>query len=479
MRQRFCSLFKGISQSRLHLDLALLLAILFIAFSYLVQFAFNPAGAMQGDSAQYGAVQPRDWELLSFTGQSLRNWPPVLLYLLFESNVVKVFFQFLISFFAATLILVQISSQFAGKIRLLLFVLFASLITTPQVMNWNSVLLSESILLSITLLFVVSLRSFISSGGKLAFWPLILSSYLWCILKTTNVLVLFLIVISLLLLIGVRVLQIQMITGHWLRVGGSIAIAGLLIMTLINQPNQEFNRGISYKAYAAIAVLTDVNPRAGLLHAELSKVDELKCLEIGNPKSYEFYASKMGGECQESKLWISQNFYQWYAKYLMSHPQEPIQLAAAGFIAGNSPVSLYAPHLSILPKPMQDLFFGERNFALRNLGFQPYGEYETEEYDRSGMEVVVPILAWLGIAFTLLLLLLSRKSLRGLLRAKAVKLDFILVAAGVAGVSVNSIAVPTEWFRENIYFFTLIYMSLIYLIGDLREAIRNSEIHKV
>ena len=258
-----------------------------------------------------------------------------------------------------------------------------------------------------------------------------------------------------------------------IRLGASVLLGGLFVVTWLNHPNQEFNRDINYRTYTAIAVLTDVNPRADILHAELSKVDELKCLEIGNPKSYEFYASKLGGECQESKLWISENFYQWYAKFLLSHPQEPIQLAAAGFIAGNSPVSLYAPNLSILPKPIQDLFFGERNFALRNLGFLPYGEYETEEYDRSGMEVVVPILAWLGIAFALLLILLSRKSLRGLLRSKAVKLDYILVAAGVAGVSINSIAVPTEWFRENIYFFTLIYVSLIYLIGDLYSEFKR------
>ena len=202
-------------------------------------------------------------------------------------------------------------------------------------------------------------------------------------------------------------------------------------------------------------------------------MSELKCLEIGNPKSYEFYASKLGGECQESKLWISENFYKWYAQYLLSHPQEAVQLAAAGFIAGNTPVSLYAPNLSILPKPFQDLFFGERNFALRNLGFQPYGDYETEEYDRNGMEVAVPILAWLGIAFSLLLILMSRKKLREVLRDKAVKLDFILIAAGGAGVSINSIAVPTEWFRENIYFFALIYISLIYLIGDLYSAFKK------
>jgi hypothetical protein len=473
MRQRVATLRQSLPTIKPKLDLALLLSILFIAFAYLVQFAFNPAGAIQGDSAQYGAVQPRDWDLLSFTGQSLRNWPPVLLYLMFASDVAKVFLQFLISFSAAIVVLVQISSQFKGKTRLLLFVLLSSLITTPQIINWNSVLLSESILLSVTILFIASLRTFALTGGELAFWPLLMTTYLWCILKTTNVVVLMFIVISLLLLTGVRMRRFRFHKSNLLRAGGTIAIVGILIVTLINQPNQEFNRGISYRAYAAIAVLTDVNPRAAVIHSELAKVSELKCLEIGNPKSYEFYASKLGGECQESKLWISENFYKWYAQYLLSHPQEAVQLAAAGFIAGNTPVSLYAPNLSILPTPFQDLFFGERNFALRNLGFQPYGEYETEEYDRSGMEVAVPILAWLGIAFSLLLILISRKKLREVLRDKAVKLDFILIAAGVAGVSINSIAVPTEWFRENVYFFALIYISMIYLIGDLYSAFKK------
>ena len=462
------------SKARSSFDVLILCAATFISLSYLIQFAFNPAGAIQGDSAQYGAVHPRDWDLLSFTGESLRNWPTVLLYLLFASDVAKVFFQFLISFFAAIVMLMQINSQFEGKTRILLVVLFSSLITTPQIINWNSVLLSESLLLSITILFFVSLRSFIFSDEKFGFWPLLATSYLWCILKTTNVLLLMLIFASLVLFTGLRIRGSRISHHSLIRLGVSVVLSCFFLVTWFNHPNQEFNRDINYRTYTAIAVLTDVNPRAAMLHAELSKIGELKCLEIGSPKSYEFYAVKLGGECQDSKIWVSQNFYQWYAKYLLSHPQEPVQLAAAGFIAGNSPVSLYAPNLSILPKPMQDLFFGERNFALRNLGFQPYGVYETEEYDRTGMEVVVPILAWLGIAFSLLLILLSRKSLRGLLRLKTVKLDFILVAAGVVGVSINSIAVPTEWYRENVYFFTLIYLSLIYLIGDLSKAFKDS-----
>ena len=461
---------------RLRLDLLVLGTIFFIALCYLMQFAFQPAGAVQGDSAQYGAVQPRNWDLLSFTGQSLRNWPTVLLYLLFASDTAKVFFQFLISFFAAVIMLVQISSQFKGSARILLILLFASFITTPQIVNWNSVLLSESLLLSITILFVASLRTFSSSNSMLGFWPLLVTSYLWCILKTTNVLLIIFILISSAVLIGIRVNRLRFSQRSLMRFGGCLALGGLFAVTWLNQPNQEFNREINYRTYTAIAVLTDVNPRAAALHSELSKVSELKCLQIGNPKSYEFYASKLGGECQESKLWVSENFYMWYAQYLLSHPQEAVQLAAAGFIAGNTPVSLYAPNLSILPKPVQDLFFGERNFALRNLGFQPYGEYETEEYDKNGMEVMVPILAWLGIAFSILLILLSRKRLRGVLQYKAVKLDFILITAGVVGVSINSIAVPTEWFRENIYFFALIYISLIYLIGDLYDAFKK---HKV
>jgi hypothetical protein len=456
-------------------DLGLSLSILFIAFAYLVQFSFNPAGTIQGDSAQYGVVNPRDWDLLSFTGQSLRSWPTVLLYLLFGSDAAKIFFQFLISFLVVIILLKQISSQFKGKTRILLYVLFSSLITTPQVMNWNSVLLSESVLLSVTILFIVSLRTFVLTRGKSAFWPLLMTSYLWCILKTTNVVILILIICSLLILIGVRVVQVRFHKSHLLRVGSSVAIAGVLLITLINQPNQEFNRGISYKTYAAIAVLTDVNPRAAVVHAELSNVRELSCLEIGDPKSYEYYASKLGGECRDAKLWISQYFYLWYVKYLLTHPQEPIQLAAAGFIAGNSPVSLYAPNLSVLPKPIQDLFFGERNFALRNLGFKPSGEYETEEYDRSGMEVVAPILAWLVLAFSLLLIGFYQKKLFEIFRAKAVRLDLTLVVAGVLGVSANSIAVPTEWFRENIYFFIMIYIAIFYLIGDVLQQSRKMQ----
>ena len=475
MKRNVDNLKQTYSMRKIHFDLSIMISILLIAIAHLVQFAFNPTGAIQGDSAQYGVGQPRNWDLLSFTGQSLRNWPTVLLYLLFASDTAKIFFQFLISFSATVILLIQINSQFKGRTRVVLIALTSVFVTTPQIMNWNSVLLSESILISTTVLFVVSLRTFILSNGKFAFWPLLMTSYLWCILKTSNFLVLILIILSTVLFFGFQVLRVSWNQKWLIRFVSSLALGGIVFITLINQPNQEFNRGINYRTYSAIAVLTDVNPRASVLHAELSKVREMSCLDIGTPKSYEFYASKLGGECQLSKIWISDNFYRWYAFFLIKHPQEVLQLSGAGFIAGNTPVSLYAPSVSVLPKPVQDIFFGERNFALRNMGFKPYGEYETDLYDRSGMEVLVPVLAWLGLAYSLLLILASRTKFRGILRARAVKLDFVLVTAGVAGVCLNSIVVPTEWFRENVYFFVLIYISLIYLLGDLLESFRNRE----
>jgi cation transport ATPase len=75
----------------------------------------------------------------------------------------------------------------------------------------------------------------------------------------------------------------------------------------------------------------------------------------------------------------------------------------------------------------------------------------------------------------LLLILALQKKFREILRVRAVQLDFVLLTAGVAGVCLNSIVVPTEWFRENIYFFTLIYISLIFLLGDLLKSFRNRE----
>jgi hypothetical protein len=459
---------------RFETNLVLAILVLLISISYLVQFAFNPAGAIQGDSHQYGAVQPRDWSLLSFSGDSLRNWPTVLLYLVFASDAAKVFFQFLISFTVSVFILIQINSEFKGKTKILMSILFSAFITTPQVLNWNSVLLSESLLISMTLFVFLTLRSYVLSGGIKGYWNLLIATYLWCILKTTNLLIMGLIVLSIMFIFGFRTVRSAMNKRKIPHFVSAIIVIGLVSLTFLNQPNQEFNRDINYRTYAAIAVLTDVNPRAAVLHAELSRVPEMACLEIGDPKSYEFYAAKLGEECQQSKLWMSENFYKWYAEFLIKRPQEAVQLAMVGFIAGNTPVSLYAPHLSILPKPLQDVFFGERNFALRNLGFQPYGEYETEEYDRSGMEVSVPILIWIGLALCLLLLLASRRSSRVFLKSNAVRLDYVLLSSGIIGVCMNSVAVPTEWFRENIYFFTLIYLSLIYLIGDFREALRDS-----
>lgn len=104
---------------------------------------------------------------------------------------------------------------------------------------------------------------------------------------------------------------------------------------------------------------------------------------------------------------MSKNFYATYDKILLTHSQEAAQFAAVGFIAGNTPVSPFALSLDLLPKLIQEFYFGDRNFALWNLGFQPDGESGTEGYDRSGMEVSVPLLIWLGLAFSLLLILFS------------------------------------------------------------------------
>ena len=452
----------------------LIVSVFLVAISYAVQFAFNPSGALQGDSHQYGAAQPRDWSLLSFTGDSLRNWPTVLLYLTFASDFAKVFFQFLISFIVAILILLQINTEFRGKTRLAIAIFFSAYITTPQVLNWNSVLLSESLLISATILVFLSLRKFVISGGRTDFWKLLFSSYLWSILKTTNLLIMFFIVFSLMFILGFRAVSSRFNMKNLPRIFSVFVLFTLVVVTFLSQPNQEFNRDINYRTYTAIAVLTDVNPRASELHARLSDVPEMRCLKIGDPKSYEFYALKLGGECKESKLWISENFYNWYATYLITNPQEAVQLSLAGFIAGNTPVSLYAPNLSILPKPLQDIFFGERNFALRNLGFQPYGEYEAEQYDRTGMEVTVPILLWISLAVIMLLLIVLQRTTRSILKIRTIRLDYVLFGSGIIGVCINSIAVPTEWYRENIYFFTLIYLSLIFLIGDISKALRDS-----
>ncbi len=88
--------------------------------------------------------------------------------------------------------------------------------------------------------------------------------------------------------------------------------------------------------------------------------------------------------------------------------------------------------------------------------------------------VLFRFLLWISLVVILLLLILPQRTARSILKIRTIRLDCVLLGSGIIGDCINSIAVLTEWYQENIYFFTLIYLSLIFLIGDILKALRDS-----
>ena len=110
-------------------------AIIFSAGAF--QFFLNPRGAFQGDSKAYGFGAERDWSLLSFTGNSLRNWPLFSINLILGSQILQVIFLFAISIASWVCLLFQTKNYFQGIYRHVACIAIVLLAISPQVLSWN------------------------------------------------------------------------------------------------------------------------------------------------------------------------------------------------------------------------------------------------------------------------------------------------------------------------------------------------------
>ena len=73
----------------------------------LINFFFNPYGLQVGDSIAYAFGDQQNFDLLSFTGHSLRNWPVVLINLVLSKSLLQIFVQSLFSAFSWSFLISQ------------------------------------------------------------------------------------------------------------------------------------------------------------------------------------------------------------------------------------------------------------------------------------------------------------------------------------------------------------------------------------
>ena len=444
-------------------------AIIFIAPSYLSQFFLIPNGSLQGDSSQYGYGNTRDWKLLSFFGNAIRKWPEVLINTLLGNQVLQVAFQFTVSLLAWFFLLNEIRKYLRNSMPPIL--LLTALACSPHVLTWNSTLLSESYLVSALILVTGSVIRFIKSNSRRNFLLLSICTLVFLNIKPA---ILYSIVGSLLILLLFILLRIKQVSKkiikHKKQIFGKVFVMVLILsytlITNLIQSQEIFGWKLTYRAAAAVTVFSEANPEARLVTKELSKVNELKCINVTNIRSSDSNAVLLRDNCPEARLWLSEEFPSWYLSFILNNPIYAAKLFLTGITVGNSPVSFYSGSISIAPNFVNDLFFGSRNLALRQTS------ESAQDIQLNRMIVTSPLVGW--ILLCLIMVYRKRRDLFNLqLTNGPILLDRFLCylfILGIIGIASSSILNPNEWFRQSIVYQIMIILSTILLLSSEHDS---------
>jgi hypothetical protein len=260
-----------------------------------------------------------------------------------------------------------------------------TLALSPQVLSWNSVHLSESYAISTG---IITLSTFFAKyKGNKTFVFSLLSLFVFLNTKPSNFMA-FLLLTPMLSLYLIK---------KWRTIKFTRAIILFLIVayTLLLTVNQSKGKlqtdgaGISYAAAQSVAVISNVNPLANQIYSELKNNQELRCLGDFNKSSPMALTELLKYKCRASQNWLDREFQRWYFGFNIRNLDYPVKLTITTILAGNSPFSMYGGSISILPTEASQLFFGDRNFALR------LSDQSSEIIPIDSISILSPLVFWL------------------------------------------------------------------------------------
>lgn len=424
----------------------------------LLVFFMRPSGFSQGDSWAYGYGDFRNWDQLSFTGNSLRKWPIVLINSILGNSTLQILFQSIISMLSWSYLLITLKKVYNNN--LLINTMVTILASNPYVTSWNTIQLSESYAISFLVLLVsISIRIKSNDSTKLRFY-LVLVLVLFLNTKPSN-LISAIIIFALFALFNSRKLIFQG-PNKFLIISVILIIAYSAFLS-INQSNQKLQEegfGITYTAAQAVSVISNTNPKAAKLTSTLPDIDALACLKEYYLEKPETITHALKTKCFESQEWLDENFNKYYAKFLISNPIYVFELVSISILAGNSPYSTYGGTVSILPASFEGIYFGNRNYALR------LDNFSAQNIPIEKLQVNAPIILWILLFLTVSVFSRSKyfQDVSNQ-RSKIFMFNYLFTFGGSIIIS-TAIIVPNEWYRQTIVGQVSIFIATILIWAE-------------
>jgi hypothetical protein len=142
-----------------------------------------------------------------------------------------------------------------------------------------------------------------------------------------------------------------------------------------------------------------------------------------------------------------------------------VKLTITTILAGNSPFSMYGGSISILPTEASQLFFGDRNFALR------LSDQSSEIIPIDSISILSPLVFWLVLIVFMYLKnqLFNARKFDQVRSNYVMSISLILFLYGLVLLVVSAVSIPNEWFRQSIVGQISILVSGILLLSDVSK----------
>jgi hypothetical protein len=176
---------------RFYLQIELVFFIFILTLSRLLTVAAFPNPSLQPDSGSYSANSIFDFSLVSFLGNSIRSWPTPFIFALAPSESGKILGLILVSFISWAFFAYVVLSVQSGRIKKNLTLLILVIVSTnPNLVQWETVLLGQSLMISNTL-FLISTLILLSrnqKSWKISLVAVFLANFLY-LQKSSNIVI--------------------------------------------------------------------------------------------------------------------------------------------------------------------------------------------------------------------------------------------------------------------------------------------------
>jgi hypothetical protein len=335
----------------------LVLSIGLLLITRAVTFIAMPNPTNSPDSPTYFSGKFLDFSLVSLTGHASRGWVVPLFYSLMPNLVILELFQLLLSALAWIFLVTTIRSisTLAKVPKQILVLLIGVLGSSPQVVQHDTSVLSTSVTnsLFILLLTVLIRAQYSEKTPKInLFLGISLSGLL--MVQKTSFLPIAIGICSLLILAVYKLLSTKT------KLIGLFTIIVMIFYGISVGNNVNSNWQISYSGQTLLWQLGGQSPSALEFSSYLRSRNAPNCITADAPyQNLDVSIGRILNECPEAEKYIESEIQRDFINFIFTNPIKAAELGVFGLGATvTSSASNYGGSVSILPRFVDDIFFG-------------------------------------------------------------------------------------------------------------------------